>query len=142
MLCVSVAVILTATWDLTWSQCFMSTLNRLIDCSHQRAADKAQCACLNVHYTPVLLFPVVSIFASSPLATLPPSVMLSGFLNVTKCTSTSSSPPSIPNADESSLRSPFSCLSFVPPSLPPFLLPGSQQPRCNRLPSPSLGAPL
>lgn len=28
------------------------------------------------------------------------------------------------------------CLSFVPPLLPPFLLPGSQQPRCNRLPLP------
>lgn len=48
--------------------------------------------------------------------------------------------PSILNTDES-LPSPFSCLSFVPPSLPPFLLLGSQ-PRCYRLPSPSLGAPL
>lgn len=34
-----------------------------------------------------------------------------------------------------------SFLSFVPPSLPPFLLPGSQL-RCNHLPSPSLAAPL
>lgn len=34
-----------------------------------------------------------------------------------------------------------SCLSFVPPSIPPFLFPASQ-PSCNPLPSPSLGAPL
>jgi len=82
--------------------------------------------------TPVLLFPVVSIFVSSPLATLLPPVLrqrppsISSFI-----------PPSSTLAF--SLFLPLYCPSL--PLLPPFLLPGSQ-PQCNRLPSPSLGVPL
>lgn len=57
------------------------------------------------------------------------------------CPCLRSSPPSSSTVTRGACVSPFSCLSFVPPCLPPFLLPGSQ-PSPLPPPPPSLGASL